>query len=102
IVLKTSTMKSEPGLSTVRTSTSAAGGRDSAARILAAKVGVLGCEAACGAASTGGATREAAPAAAPAAAPFRNPRRLTEPLDLPTASSDLHDVLGTLMGRIVR
>src|SRR5438477_8317045 len=99
-------MKSEPGFSTVKTSASAAGGRASAARILAASVGVLVCEATCWAApSTGGATRDAAPAAALTAAPFRKPRRFTEPfLDLATDfSSDVFSVFREICnGRIIK
>src|SRR5262245_19023834 len=86
-VLKTSTMKSEPGLSTVITSADGVGSPSAAATALAASSGVSGSGSAAAAdadaadsAETGTAgdrTSDAAPAAAPATAPFRKPRRLT-------------------------
>src|SRR5262245_19625057 len=89
-VLITSTMKSEPGLSTRKTCSSGGKGSVSAAWIiLAVSAGVIGgdtvapCPGSNGSALEGeacplvGRTIVAAPAAAPATAPLRNPRRPT-------------------------
>src|SRR5450830_1698500 len=81
--LTTSTMKSDPGFSTVRTSTSWDSGSVSAANCLAegdAAVPRGGVAGTCCAATTGP-TSAAAPAAAPTAAPFRKPPRSKAPLD---------------------